>query len=437
MIHIIGHKLTARLNYVLDFIFKDVLKVDYAFHTHTENVNYPAPKIYYLSQNEGNEFFIPDSGILAEVGINRKAFQKMESLCDHWLQNNSKPTYPETDIFALIFMCLSRYEEYLPHIKDKYGRFPAQESIAYKKDFLQRAIVDECIEQLAGMIKSLNTGFEFPYREKYYFTSTIDIDQAWCYAHKGFRNLAGAFRDMAFLKIKGLHKRILSAWVHDSNDPFNTYSLIIKMHLKENINPLFFFLVSHKTNDIDKSHSPDNKYFRSLITFINNLYEVGIHPSFLSNSSRLKLKEELDTLQEITGQAPKISRQHFVILNLPNTYDALIEAGIIADFSMGYPETMGYRASTGHAFFWYDLIKEEVSLLRVYPFQLMDVTLKNYLKYAPDEAIINVESLIKYAVRINSPLCMIWHNSSLDEEGDWSGWTRVYAHILNAAKGKQ
>ena len=39
------------------------------------------------------------------------------------------------DIFAASFYLISRYEEYLPHVKDEYGRFTAEESLAYKNGF--------------------------------------------------------------------------------------------------------------------------------------------------------------------------------------------------------------------------------------------------------------------------------------------------------------
>lgn len=42
-------------------------------------------------------------------------------------------------VFLLIFFgqffLLSRYEEYLPHVKDSVGRFPVKESIAYQNNF--------------------------------------------------------------------------------------------------------------------------------------------------------------------------------------------------------------------------------------------------------------------------------------------------------------
>ena len=46
------------------------------------------------------------------------------------------------DPFAASFFMISRYEEYLPHIKDIHGRFEAKESLAFKNNFLEKPIVD-------------------------------------------------------------------------------------------------------------------------------------------------------------------------------------------------------------------------------------------------------------------------------------------------------
>jgi hypothetical protein len=43
------------------------------------------------------------------------------------------------DIFSAAFYLLSRYEEYLPHELDEYGRYSHTGSIAYKEDFLKIA----------------------------------------------------------------------------------------------------------------------------------------------------------------------------------------------------------------------------------------------------------------------------------------------------------
>ena len=49
------------------------------------------------------------------------------------------------DPFAATFYMLSRYEEYLPYKKDRFSRFPASESLAFKNNFLKKPVVDKWI----------------------------------------------------------------------------------------------------------------------------------------------------------------------------------------------------------------------------------------------------------------------------------------------------
>ena len=46
------------------------------------------------------------------------------------------------DIFAASFYLFSRYEEYLPHQKDMYGRYAHENSLAFKESFLDQPLIN-------------------------------------------------------------------------------------------------------------------------------------------------------------------------------------------------------------------------------------------------------------------------------------------------------
>jgi hypothetical protein len=76
------------------------------------------------------------------------------------------------------------------------------------------------------------------------------------------------------------------------------------------------------------------------------LTKIGIHPSFVSNISRDKLKEEIKKLSLIVQKRITCSRQHYLRLELPVTYRKLIEQGIEEDYTMGYNTYPGFRAES-------------------------------------------------------------------------------------------
>ena len=57
------------------------------------------------------------------------------------------------DIFAASFYLLSRYEEYLPHVKDEHGRFPVEESLAFQQGFLEIPVVDLWVKKLKEALR--------------------------------------------------------------------------------------------------------------------------------------------------------------------------------------------------------------------------------------------------------------------------------------------
>ena len=59
------------------------------------------------------------------------------------------------DIFSAAFYLLSRYEEYLPHVKDNFGRFTKNDSISFKHDFLNQPVVDIWASYFKNELKNI------------------------------------------------------------------------------------------------------------------------------------------------------------------------------------------------------------------------------------------------------------------------------------------
>jgi hypothetical protein len=81
------------------------------------------------------------------------------------------------------------------------------------------------------------------------------------------------------------------------------------------------------------------------------------------------------------------SRQHFNRLEIPRTYQTLIDNDIREEYTMGYHTQMGFRAGTCSPFYFYDLDYEIQTPLKVFPFCVTDELLKLHLKLSPQEAL--------------------------------------------------
>lgn len=100
---------------------------------------------------------------------------------------------------------------------------------------------------------------------------------------------------------------------------------------------------------------------------------------------------------------------------------------------MGYASQVGFRAGTASSFYFYDLNLEIKTTLRVYPFAVMDVTLHDYLKLTPQQALQLIEQLINATKAVDGLFCTVWHNNTLSNYKDWEGWRIVYEETVKMA----
>ncbi|MBI1783405.1 MAG: hypothetical protein HYR66_18885, partial [Sphingobacteriales bacterium] len=160
-------------------------------------------------------------------------------------------------------------------------------------------------------------------------------------------------------------------------------------------------------------------------------YFVGVHPSWQSNSSEAILKKEIETVGLLSGNRHiVISRQHYIKMKLPETYRRLINEGIELDFSMGYGTINGFRASIAAPFKWFDLLKNEVTNLTIYPFCFMEANSFYELKQTTEQTYKEMQQLYAAVKKVNGTFVTIWHNHFLGTDPLFAGWKEMYELFL-------
>ena len=71
--------------------------------------------------------------------------------------------------------------------------------------------------------------------------------------------------------------------------------------------------------------------------------------------------------------------------------------------------------------------------LMVYPFAVMDATLKYYMQMKPEESLQHIDDLVRQVKAVNGTFISLWHNETLSDEGLWAGWRKVYEHLVKVA----
>lgn len=425
------HKVTSRLQYICDFIATEYLtgKIELTESAGTFT-SHKGPKVNYSdSPVDSSELWIMPHGLLSETGIRPQQIVCFEI-------NNTKAffktggEYP-FDCLAASFYLLSRYEEYLPHTKDMYGRYAFENSLAYREKFLDHPLVNTWLQQLLDLLLSKFPGMQTKKRALT-FLPTYDIDIAWSYRHKGFwRNVGGFFRSILRGEW-GLAWQRISVLKGKQRDPFDSFGWLNSLHEKNKLKPYYFLLVAEKRGKYDKNIPPSHPAMQKLIADLLIRYPVGIHPSWQSGDDDAFFEKEIKTLATITGNPVTASRQHYIRFNLPEGYRRVISHGIRFDFSMGYGSINGFRASVASPFYWYDLEKEQATDLMIFPFCYMEANSFYEQKYGTEQALAEMKHYYQEVKKVSGYFIMIWHNSFLGTDRLYTGWREVYEKFISS-----
>lgn len=427
MILIYSNRLNPRIQYIFRLIFTTILHNEVSFTTKSNKfLKSGVPAINYSYEKFGDEIYIKPHRLLHCKALIQPDIQPVWHEGEKYFFESSSDSVFPFDPFAASFYLVSRYEEYLDYQKDKYNRYPARESILEKYGLLKKPVVNIWAGMIAAKMKERFPELEFP-EPTFTFLPTIDIDNAWAFAHKGMLRSFGAIAKAAvnrnFIEVNNR----LQVLAGKEKDPFDTYEFIDKVFNGNEDKAVFFFLLGNYKR-YDKNVPWNNKHLQNLIQRIASKYETGIHPSYSSSKRNRKrmLAEEISRLQKITGKKVLKSRQHYLRLRFPRIYRNLLKSGVREDFTMGYPSHTGFRAGICTPFHFYDLKKESPTSLMVVPFQVMDVTLKDYMKLTPREAIVEIENLMLEVKKAGGIFSYIWHNETLNEQGSWKGYREVF-----------
>jgi hypothetical protein len=421
------HSITPRLQYIVDFVSGELFDEPIVLTTDdTYFKNFEGPRLNYSAQEfSEQEFYLRVTPLLFETTIQPQSIDCFE-VNYHKAFFQTSGDFP-FDIFAAAFYLISRYEEYLPHQKDNYGRYAHTNSLAFREHFLRQPLVNIWLGDFKRQLKKKFPALLFK-RRPFKFIPSYDIDIAWSYKNKGWlRNLAGFVKDAQ----QGKWKKVAERWRvlrNSQPDPYDAYEWMDALHLYCKIKPIYFFLVAQQWKGYDRNTPTSSKALQELIAYFSVVYKIGLHPSWQSivAPNNKVLLEEKEWLEVIIERPPEHSRQHYIKFTLPEGYRRYIASGLLKDYSMGYGSINGFRASVASSFYWFDLEKNTSTPLKVFPFCFMDANAFYEQQLSPQQA---YEDLVYYYTtikKINGLFVTIWHNHLLGTDQTFKGWKEMY-----------
>ena len=394
MLLIYTQKVTPRITYSFKHICSNILGIPIDFTSKIEEfIAHEGMKISYGKQSLGNEIFIQHSELLLEQGLSDVEIKVQEwegTPCFFILSEHSSLPF---DIFAASFYLLSRYEEYLPHVKDEQGRFPASESLGHQEDFLSVPVIDIWAEKFQGVLQKKYPEQEFPKRS-FQVQNVISVTEAFRYRKKGIvRAVLGFLVDLFQFKVKYVGDRV-QVMLGFKKDPYDNYGSILKFLKKYKIPLKFMFQVSDfSTHDRNINHN--RLEFQSLIKSVADYAEVGLQLGFYANQNIKVLKTEKLRLESILKRGVESAINSRYNLLLPDTYNNMAELEIRDDYSMGYPEALGFRAGTCTPFLFYDLNLEVTTPLKVHPYAINIQALQGLKEGETENLVLDLKRNIK------------------------------------------
>ena len=303
----------------------------------------------------------------------------------------SKTWVIHTDIIYNTFFFISRAEEVINPQRDEHGRFLAKHSILGINNRLMIPTVDEYARML---MKLLDLPLPTPSFSQIYLTHDVDT-----IAH--YRHLRGAIGGI----VRGEWRKVMASLKDIHNDPAFTFSWLIAQDKKVEGAECIYFVKYTEGKGYDypqyNLNSNDFAIVKQLIE--NSGAQIGWHGSYYGG----------DKANRLLGDKAGLHRSHYLRCSI-DQMQRLAEVGVTDDFTMMFPDQVGFRLQTTRPVRWINPKTMTLTHLTLHPLTVMDCTLSNtnYMNLNEDEAYFECQRLFEKIHQNAGEIVLLWHNTT-------------------------
>ncbi len=422
--------------YVIDVFFKVFLGVEYQVYSEETVEN------YQIQLENGNRFIVEDHFfgkiknsyldkdiIPDKVFYANSSFFPVEDLpviygtntISEDQNNGKKLIISGIDLFASAFFMLTRWEEYVTQYTDDKGRFLGEFSLAFRNNFLHRPVVNEYVEFLWNVLRSLEIKQERIQRD-YELIPTHDVDFLY------FPGLSVSdLKDN--LRLKGIKESLVKLKYTVFKDPYDANSYFMDLSEGVNTKARFYFLDGELNYDAQEYlHSPQ---FQKITGEIRQRGHIsGFHSGYYAFNNIAKAKKEKMRLEGSLGYSVTEGRQHFLRFKVPETWKVQEQTGMKVDCTLGYHDHTGFRCGVCYEYPVFDCLERRTMNLWERPLIAMDTTLVFYNKYSPRQAAKKIQELVEQVKKYSGEFVFLWHNTAVNNDR-WRKYREVFEKIYN------
>ena len=312
-----------------------------------------------------------------------------------------------TDIVYNTFFFISRAEELINTQRDEHGRFLAKYSILGRNNRLMIPTVDEYARML---MKLLDLPLPTPSFSQIYLTHDVDT-----IAH--YRHLRGAIGGI----VRGEWRKVMASLRDIHNDPAFTFSWLIAQDKKVEGAERIYFVKDTMGKGYDyPQYKLNRKDFETAQQLIENSgAKIGWHGSYYGG----------DKAKRLLGDKARLHRSHYLRCSI-DQMQRLAEVGVTDDFTMMFPDQVGFRLQTTRAVRWINPKTMTLTDLVLHPLTVMDCTLSNsnYMNLSEDEAYFECQRLFEKVHQNAGEVVILWHNTIIADNGYHRS---LYPKLLN------
>ena len=217
-----------------------------------------------------------------------------------------------------------------------------------------------------------------------------------------------------------------------SGNPYWNFERIMALEDRYGVKSTFFFLnESMKANIFDPysfvlakgRYSITDPSVENIIRKLDRKgWEIGTHGSYGSYNNRDLLEREKNTLEKIVGHPVEGIRQHYLNMDIPETWKIQRALGFQYDASFGLTDDVGWREDVHYPF--YPLNDQ----FTVFPITIMDSAL--FMKYRDIDTIWKIcLGIIEKAQEKKALLSLLWHQRVFNEH-DFPGYREIYERLI-------
>lgn len=331
------------------------------------------------------------------------------------------------DIIETVFFHLSRMEEMdvEPHAIDKHGRMKSEYQFLVRNELHRIPVVDHiraAFYEILGVSKVDN-------KTNYIITHDIDCTRRFGTTKRVVRAFARTiFKEKSPSRLLQLTKQFIT-YLITNKDPYDTFDWLFSQSKSKK--KVVFFMSGGSTS-YDNLYSITDSFTKKIINnALENKYEIGVHPSYMTFESVPNTEKEVEMLKLLFNTPIMSGRQHILRFNPVITPEVLTKSGLVNDYTLGYSDRIGFRCGSGLPFLIFDWRANTESSLTEFPLVVMDGPLLMENEYDVSKA---ADDLFDFLCSNNQYTMIVFnfHNSIFaDTQVSFRGLKQLYVNLNN------